>query len=76
MAKYSKYNQENNRQKAQWELVLNPTVTMIVVAFCVGVLLVWIGMFEQKVNPGDGVITTGISDVFSQISDYVDSATK
>ena len=75
MARYSRNRREKDRAKAQWELVLNPTVTMIVVAFCVGILLVWIGMFENKVNPGDGVITTEITDVCDQISDFVQEVT-
>lgn len=76
MGKYSKYNTEENRRKARWELTLNPSVTMLVVAFCIGVLLVWIGLFEHTVNPGDGSVTTVAGDVYTRIVSFVDSVRK
>lgn len=69
----SKIDKEHDRRKAQWELILNPKVTMLVLAFCLGVLLIWIGMFENKVNPGDGVVSTYASDLYKQIANYVSS---
>ena len=76
MTRYLRNSREKGRRKTQWELILNPTVTMIVVAFCIGILLVWIGMFEHRVNPEDGVVSSGISDVYAQIINYVDSIRK
>ncbi|MBU1022932.1 hypothetical protein KKB99_01495 [bacterium] len=73
MYKIKKANIEDDRRKARWELVLSPFVTTLVVAFCLGVLLVWIGMFENRVNPGDGVVMTFVSDLYKQIASYVSS---
>lgn len=76
MGKYSKYNTEGNRRKARWELTLNPNVTMLVVAFCIGVLLIWIGLFEHTVNPGDGTVSSVAGDVCGRIVGFVDSVRK
>ena len=61
------------RRKAKWDIHLNPLVTLMVLAFCVGVLLVWIGLFEHEVNPGDGVLSARISEAVHDIRDYISS---
>ena len=73
MSKIEKAYIEDDRRKAKWELILNPSVTMMVLAFCLGVLIIWIGMFENTVNPGDGVITVFVSNLYNQIATYVSS---
>jgi hypothetical protein len=59
------------RRKTRWEIRLNPVVTVLVVVFCFGMLLVWIGLFEHRVNPFDGVISTHISSFFNTVKDYI-----
>jgi hypothetical protein len=70
---YKRDKRENKeRRKATWEIRLNPVVTFLIVVFCFGILLVWIGLFEHRVNPFDGVLSTHISRFFNTVKDYID----
>jgi len=62
-----------DRRKVRWEIELNPIVTFCALLFIVGMLLVYVGLFEHRVNPGEGVVTEHVNGAFTGLKRWIDS---
>jgi len=62
-----------DRRKARWEIELNPVITFCVLLFIVGVFLVWVGLFEHRVNPGEGVVTEQVNGALAELKRWIQS---
>ena len=62
-----------DRRKVRWEIDLHPGVTFLVLLFLVGLLLVWLGLYERHYIQGEGFISYYVSSFVSYLSAWVGS---
>jgi hypothetical protein len=73
MSKLERFRDPYDRRKAKWELTLNPLVTAGVLLFCVGILAIWIGLFERRFSPENRFVTSTITGMADWISSWIRS---